>query len=152
MMTRFLMLVGVAVVAAAMYVAAGSASQRSSAPSAKQFKALQKQVTTLNKNLKALKKDETQVKGAAVAAVEFLGLCYLDSSGNTVTVLPVAQKGGTTTGYLFGTPGSGTPTATTALDKVTTGAQENLQEVNSQCLTASALKHRLARLSARLGH
>jgi hypothetical protein len=143
------MLVGVAVVAAAMYVAAGSASQRSSAPSAKQFKALQKQVTTLNKSLKALKKDETQVKAAAIAAVEFLGGCYLDTNGN-VTVLPVSQRGDTTTGYEFN---NGTTTApTTALDKVTSSPQADLQEVSSQCLTASALRHRLVHLSARLEH
>jgi hypothetical protein len=38
-MKRFLLLVGVAVVAAAMYVAASPASQQSSGPTAKQFKA-----------------------------------------------------------------------------------------------------------------
>jgi outer membrane murein-binding lipoprotein Lpp len=143
------MLVGVAVVAAAMYVAAGSASQRSSAPSAKQFKALKKQVTTLNKSLKALKKDETAVKEAAVAAVEFLGACYLDTSGN-VTVLPVSQRGSSTTGYFFGTSSPGTPT--TALDEVTSSPQADLQEVSSQCLTASSLRHRLVHATARLEH
>lgn len=52
-MKRFLMLVGVAVVAAAMYVAASPASQQSKGPTAKQFNALKKQVTSLSKSLKA---------------------------------------------------------------------------------------------------
>ena len=39
-MKRFLMLVGVAVVAAAMYVAASPASQQSRGPTLKQFNAL----------------------------------------------------------------------------------------------------------------
>jgi hypothetical protein len=54
-MTRFLMLVGVAAVAAAMYVAASPASQQSRGPTAKQFNALKKEVATLSKNLKATK-------------------------------------------------------------------------------------------------
>ena len=53
-MKRFLMLVGVAAVAAAMYVAASPASQQSRGPTLKQFNALKKQVATLNKKLKAV--------------------------------------------------------------------------------------------------
>ena len=53
-MKRFLTLVGVAVVAAAMYVAASSASQQSKGPTAKQFNALKKQVTAQGKELKAV--------------------------------------------------------------------------------------------------
>lgn len=59
-MKRFLMLVGVAVVAAAMYVAASPASQQAKGPTAKQFKALKNQVTALGHTVKGLK--------AAVAA------------------------------------------------------------------------------------
>jgi hypothetical protein len=55
-MKRFLMLVGVAVVAAAMYVAAATGSQQASGPTAKQFKALKAQVASLSKSEKALKK------------------------------------------------------------------------------------------------
>jgi hypothetical protein len=54
-MKRFLMLVGVAVVAAAMYVAAAHGSQQASGPTAKQFKALKAQVTSLSKTLKSVK-------------------------------------------------------------------------------------------------
>jgi len=53
-MKRFLLLVGVAAVAAAMYVAASPASQQSKGPTLKQFNALKKQVATLNKTLKSL--------------------------------------------------------------------------------------------------
>lgn len=56
-MKRFLMLVGVAVVAAAMYVAASPASQQSSGPTAKQFKALKAQVASLSKTLKLTQND-----------------------------------------------------------------------------------------------
>ena len=52
------MLVGVAVVAGAMYVAASPASRQAAAPSARQFAALKKQVAGLSKTLKALTKDE----------------------------------------------------------------------------------------------
>jgi outer membrane murein-binding lipoprotein Lpp len=56
-MKRFLMLVGVAVVAAAMYVAASPASQQAKAPTAKQFKALKAQVAKLAKSLKTTQND-----------------------------------------------------------------------------------------------
>lgn len=56
-MKRFLMLVGVAAVAGAMYVAAASGSQQSSGPTAKQFKALKTQVAALSKKLKSTQTD-----------------------------------------------------------------------------------------------
>jgi outer membrane murein-binding lipoprotein Lpp len=65
-MKRFLMLMSVAVVAAAMYVAAGSASQQSTGPTAKQFKALKAQVAALSKRVK---KDETSLDTLAFAYV-----------------------------------------------------------------------------------
>jgi hypothetical protein len=45
-MKRLLMLVSVAVVAGTMYVAASSASQQATGPTAKQFNALKKQVAS----------------------------------------------------------------------------------------------------------
>ena len=53
-MKRFLMFVGVAAVAAAMYVAASPASQQSKGPTEKQFLALKKTVTAQGKKLKVL--------------------------------------------------------------------------------------------------
>jgi hypothetical protein len=70
-MKRFLMLVGVAVVAAAMYVAASPASQQSSGPTAKQFKALKAQVASLSKSEKALKKIVTDCVRVALPINQF---------------------------------------------------------------------------------
>lgn len=144
-MKRFLMLVGVAVVAAAMYVAASPASQQSKGPSAKQFKALEKKVTSLTKELKT-------VKPEADISASYLLSCLLSVSGSTVTinVMPVSQFGNNTSGFMFGTTGSNAPRS--ALDENTSSPTAFLQEVASSCLSGSALKHRLAHLSARLGH
>ena len=130
-MQRFLIFVGVAVVAAAIYVAASPASQQAKAPSAKQFTALKKQVA-------ALKKDETSVKKLTVALADIVGGCYLDSSGNLV-VLPVSQVGNSTSGFLFGTSAANAPR--TALDINAASPTADLQEVNPKCLSASGLKH-----------
>ena len=146
-MKRFLMLVGVAVVAAAMYVAASPASQQSRGPTLKQFKALKKQVATLNKTLKA-------VKSEADAAVTIIGACYLKDNGNgTVSFLamPVSRLGNSTAGYLFGTSTVNVPT--TALDEVTSSPQAYLQEVDPQCATSSFLRHGAIRSgSSRVQH
>ena len=134
-MQRFLILVGVAVVAAAMYVAASPASQQAKVPSAKEFNLLKKQVA-------ALKKDETSVKKLTIALAQIVGGCYLDSNGNLV-VLPVSEFGNTTTGFYFGNAGSTTPGATTrsALDENASSPTADLQEVNPSCLSSSGLKH-----------
>jgi hypothetical protein len=133
-MQRFLIFVGVAVVAAAMYVAASPASQQAKAPSAKQFKALQKQVA-------ALKKDETSVKKLTIALADIVGGCYLDSNANLVT-LPVSEFGNASSGFVFGTPNTTTgQTARSALDINATTPTADLQEVNPTCLSASGLKH-----------
>lgn len=134
-MRRLLMLIGVAAVAGAMYVAAASGSQRSTGPTAKQFKALKTQVASLSKKLK-------NVKSEADLSVEIIGTCYLTLSGNTASfvVAPVSQRGSATDGYLFGTsPATAIPQ--TALDINTASPQAYLQEVNSPCVTGGALKH-----------
>jgi hypothetical protein len=138
-MKRFLMLVGVAAVAAAMYVAASPASQQSRGPTLKQFNALKKQVATLNKKLKA-------VTSEADAAVGIIGTCYLhQNSDGTVgfTVMPVSQRSGYSTAT----------TPTTALDVVTSSPQAYLQEVAPDCATVSALRHGAIRSgSSRVQH
>ncbi len=103
-MKRFLMLVGVAVVAAAMYVAAGSASQQSKGPSEKQFMALEKQVASLSKSLKA---DTTLIKACIQAAVP------INQFGD-----PDGSLSGTDQGYHYGMGAD--PTATSS-DVYTTG-------------------------------
>lgn len=145
-MKRFLMLAGVATVAGAMYVAAAPGSRQAAAPTARQFNALKKQVASLSKTLKAEKKDEAQVKQIATLAVGYIGACFLDTSGNIVT-LGVNQFGTATAGFLFGTSGASTPR--TALDVDTSGSPlAYLQEVNATCATSApaALSRRSAHL------
>src|SRR5690348_5206194 len=101
-MKRFLMLVGVAVVAAAMYVAASPASQQAKAPTVKQFKALKAQVATLAKKLKTTQND-----------LDSFAAVYLHCSLHSR--IGISQRGSTSTGYLYGTP-SVTP-APTATDR-----------------------------------
>ena len=91
-MKRFLMLVAVAAVAGAMYVAASPASQQAKGPTLKQFNALKKQVATLSKQVKTI------VKPEADAAVAIIGACYLKDNGNgtaSFLVMPVSQRGTT---------------------------------------------------------
>lgn len=144
-MKRFLMLVGVAAVAAAMYVAASPASQQSRGPTLKQFNALKTKVATLSKTLKT-------VKSEADAAVQIIGVCYLhQNSDGTVgfNFMQVSQRGTSTAGYVFGT----STTQTTALDVVTSSPQAYLQEVDPQCATGAALRHGAIRSgSSRVQH
>ena len=146
-MKRFLMLVGVAVVAAAMYVAASPASQQSSGPTLRQFNALKKQVATLSKKLKA-------VTSEADAAVGIIGACYLhQNSDGTVgfNFMPVSQFGNTSSGFLFGTSAANAPR--TALDVATSSPQAYLQEMDPQCATVNALRHGAIRSgSSRVQH
>ena len=141
-MKRFMLLVGVAAVAGAMYVAAAPGSRQASPPSARQFAALKKQVASLNTKLKALTKDEKAVKRAAVAAVEYIGACFLDSNGN-IENLQVNDFGTTTAGFLFGAPGAGAgdaAAARSALDVNVAGTTPlaYLQEVTPSCVTGAA--------------
>jgi hypothetical protein len=134
-MKRFLMLVGVAVVAAAMYVAASPASQQSSGPTTKQFNALKKQVAALNKKLKTT----TLV---ADAALGIIGDCYLTVGASTANAngLGVSQFGSSATGFLFGTSTSAAPR--TALDVATSGPTYYLQEVTPACVAGNLARHR----------
>jgi hypothetical protein len=128
-MKRFSMLVAVAVVAAAMYVAASPASHQSSGPTARQFKALKKQVATLTKTLKT-------VKSEADTSYD-ISVCI---AGPGAGIVPVNQFGDTSTGFVFGTANSTTgQTARTALDldpSNTPGAL--LIAVDPACVTNSA--------------
>src|SRR6476661_2165702 len=148
-MKRFLMLVGVAVVAAAMYVAASPASQQSRGPTLKQFNALKKQVATLNKKLKT-------VGSEADAAVGIIGACYLhQNSDGTVgfNFMPVSQFGNSTQGYLFGTPPNTGTSTRSALDVNAASPQAYLQEMDPQCATVAALRHGAMRSgSSRVQH
>jgi hypothetical protein len=132
-----MMFVGVAVVAAAMYVAASPASQQGGFASAKSVAALKKQVGSLSKSLKATKKESDAVAG-------FLADCFLSPNAG---VVGVSQFGDTqnqpaTFGYHYKDPTNGEQfvTALDADGSATPGAF--LQAVDPTCVKA-ALKHRL---------
>ena len=132
-MKRFLMLVAVAAVAGAMYVAAAPGSQQAAPPTAAQFAALKKQVASLNKTLKALKKEETQVKTAAVDAAGFISDCFVKGG-----VVPVSQFGDPngTFGFEY-TPDGTTQTKRTGLDvDGSTAPQGFIQAVDSSCVSS----------------
>lgn len=144
-MKRFLMLVGVAVVAAAMYVAASPASQQAKGPTAKQFKALKNQVTALGHTVKGLK--------AAVAAE----LTVLEACDQHA--VPIGQFGDAqnqTEGYHYLLPSApGGEIITTALD-VANPADPNtvfLAYGDTSCntlLNPTALRHAAARAGVRV--
>jgi hypothetical protein len=139
-MKRFLMLVGVALVAAAMYVAASSASQQSKAPTRKQFLALQKKVTALSKTLKT-------VKAEANSAVGFIATCLVSTNAGA---LPTSEFGDTqnatpTFGYQYSADGTNFGFATALDIDGSTAPQGYLQIVDSSCVTASGLRHALTR-------
>jgi hypothetical protein len=135
-MKRFLMLVGVAVIAAVMYVAASPASQQAKAPTAKQFNLLKKQVATLTKSLKTVKTEANEAAG-------FIASCLLSTNSG---VLPVNQFGatgtGTTVGYMYGTT-TAAASVRTALDIDSSATPGGfLQGVDPSCVSgSSALGH-----------
>jgi outer membrane murein-binding lipoprotein Lpp len=99
-MTRFLMLLAAAAVAGVMYVAAAPGGATRSGPTAAQFKALSKKVTTLQKQVANLKKE-------ADASLGILGVCVMHQP------VGVDQVGTSSSGYLFGPPQTA-PNAVTA--------------------------------------
>lgn len=159
-MKRFLMLVGVAVVAAAMYVAASPASQQAKGPTAKQFKALKNQVTALGHTVKGL-------KTVVAAEAKLLGDCVqlaipVDQFGN-----PQPTDSSTPEGYEYGKGTIATPAPeffTTGLDVSSltdsgalwvVGAQANSTGGLTACATdlgETALRHAAAKAGSRLAH
>jgi outer membrane murein-binding lipoprotein Lpp len=132
-MKRFLMLVGVAVVAAAMYVAAGSASQQSKGVSPKAFKALQKQVASLSKELKTVKAEAQDADG-------FIQSCLVSSNSGVLPINEFGDPAGTF-GYQYF---DGTQTVdTTALDvDLSTPFQgAYIQGVDPACVSTAARHH-----------
>lgn len=156
-MKRFLMLVGVAVVAGAMYVAASPASQQAKSPTAKQFNALKKQVATLSKT-------ETSVKKLATAEAALLTACMK-------IAVPVNQFGdpdgtgsGTKQGYRYGKGTAATFGGTAAAELFTTGLDVSSTSDtgavwftggDASCGTAlgeSTLRHAAAKAGIQLPH
>jgi outer membrane murein-binding lipoprotein Lpp len=148
-MKRFLMLVAVAVVAGAMYVAAAPGSQQAKGPTAKQFKALKAQVASLSKTVKQLKTfagiDLTLLTDCVKVAVP------IDQFGDGVSATP-------TEGYEYSTtstPNGADTALTTALDAASTSDPGALYITggDSSCGTfvnGTALRHRAAKLGIQL--
>ena len=137
-MKRFLMLVGVAAVAAAMYVAASPASQQSRGPTARQFNALKKQVATLSKNLKATKTE-------ADAVVSFIVGCLTSTNAGALPVSDFGDPQGTF-GYWYTDNGTDYFN-TTALDVDTSSTPGVfLQLVDPSCVTGTPLGHAQRRM------
>lgn len=162
-MKRFLTLVGVAVVAAAMYVAASPASQQAKGPTAKQFKALKNQVTALGHTVKGL-------KTVVAAEAKVITDCLQDAVPVNQFGDPTGSLSGTAQGYDYGkgtfpgTPGATTGFFTTGLD-VTLSADtgsvwfvgaDNLSGGGAVCAadlaSASGLRHAAAKTGIRLAH
>ena len=128
-MTRFLTLLAAAAVAGAMYVAAAPGGQTRTGPTAAQFRALSKKVTTLQKQLTTVKKLSND------EAVVLIG-CLL------YTTAPIRQYGAAisgSAGYVFGVPtNAGTFVSATALDLTHTGdtAAFSLLGVNPDCASS----------------
>ena len=134
-MKRFLLLVGVAAVAAAMYVAASPASQQASGPTLKQFNALKAQVAALNKKLKNVK----LVADTALGVIVECDMTVTSTSAN-VNGLGVSQFGNATNGFLYGTTAAATQTRS-ALDVDTATPHYYLQEVAPNCVSGNFLRH-----------
>jgi hypothetical protein len=148
-MKRFLMLVGVAVVAAAMYVAAAPGSQQAKAPTAKQFNALKKQVASLAKTVKAVKTVPAAEAGVITACDA--GAAPIDEFGDGVNATP-------TEGYEYSptsTANGASTFLTTALDiapSSDSGAGWFAFGTSScgSLLNTSALRHAAARAGIQL--
>lgn len=125
------MLVAVAAVAGAMYVAAASGSQQSAGPTAKQFKALKTQVAGLQKEVKSVK--------AEANAVATVVSCYLTTNPVGFGVLPASDLGSVSDGYLFGTD-SAHAAPQPALVEVGNAPQYNIQVVDPTCVSG-AFRH-----------
>ena len=135
-MKQFLMLVGVAAVAGAMYVAGASGSQQTKFAPESQVVALQKKVTSLSNQLKKTVKPEADFSVSYILSC----LASVDTSGNiTIHTMPVSQRGNATSGYLFGS-NSASSTPTTALDINPSTPAAQLQVFDPSCL-GSPLRH-----------
>jgi opacity protein-like surface antigen len=135
-MKRFLMLVGVAVVAAAMYVAASPASQQAGGPTMQQFNLLKKQVAALSKKLKTTKSEADE-------SVGFLATCFLSNNAGVWGVDEFGDPNGVTEGYVYQPPGVVPTVKTTALDfSSSLSPTAWFQAVDPTCVK-TALRHRL---------
>jgi len=143
---RFLVVLAVAALAGATYVAAAPGSQRA-APTARQFAALGKKVSLLSKKVKtqgatiaALKKGEASVKTEADTVVGFLTSCFLSANAGALPINEFGDTQGTPPafGYAFTASAGGPPVSTTALDVDSSSTPGGfVQVVDPTCVTSS---------------
>ena len=138
-MKRFVMLISVAVVAGAMYVAAAPGSRQAAAPTAGQVATLKKQVAVLNRKLKALTKDEGKVKKLALDSGAFLVQCFLSQNAGVQGVSEFGDTSGTYGFHYLTAPGATTDVTRTALDfDASTTPNVYVQAVDPACVSTSA--------------
>lgn len=161
-MRRFLMLVGVAVVAAAMYVAASSAGQVSKGVPVAKFNALSRKVARLMKTVNSDRKKVARLTKTVTFERTLLnGLantyahCSLDSGMGVTQRGDLSHAGGF--GYQYIPQGSATPISTTALDLDTSGNPEFLitpfNATDPACMNligSAHARHNSGKLLARL--
>jgi len=145
---RFLVVLAVAALAGATYVAAAPGSQ-TAAPTARQFAALKRQVSQLSKKVKtqgatiaALKTGEASVKTEADTVVGFLTSCFLSANAGA---LPINEFGDATSaaafGYRYLESDGVTEIKTTALDVDGSGTPGGyLQAVDPSCVQPAGLR------------
>jgi hypothetical protein len=130
-MRRLLMLVGVGVVAAAMYVAASSAGQVSKGVPVAKFNALSKKVAALTKTVNTDRKKVARLTKTVNYEANLLnGLANAYAHCSLSYAIGVTQRGDLSHaggfGYQYIPQGSTTPDSTTALDLDTSGSPEFL--------------------------
>jgi hypothetical protein len=140
-MKRFLMLVAVATVAGAMYVAAAPGSQQTTGPTAAQFATLKRQVASLTKKLKVLTADETKVKKLALDTGGFIVGCFLTQTAGVEGVSQFGDPAGTY-GFSYAAAPTGTPglanSYRTGLDLDASATPHDfLQTVDPSCVSTS---------------
>jgi outer membrane murein-binding lipoprotein Lpp len=141
---RFLVVLAVAAVAGATYVATASSSQRA-APTARQFAALKRQVSQLSKKVKsqgvkigALQTAEKGVKTEADDVVGFLNSCFFSTNAGALPINQFGDPGGTLGYHYQQSTTQGDDVLTSALDvdnSSTPGAF--VQVVDPTCVTPS---------------
>ena len=134
-MKRLLMFVGVAVIAAAMYVAASPASQQGGFASQKEVTALKKQVAGLSKSLKSTKKEADAVAG-------FLSDCFLSQNAGVWGVSQFGDGQNGTFGYYYTDNGTDYQNITALDFDGGTTPDAYFQAVDPACVS-TALKHQL---------
>ena len=142
-MKRFLVVLAVAALAGATYVAAAPGSQ-TAAPTARQFAALKRQVSQLSKKVKtqgatiaALKTGEASVKTEADTVVGFLTSCFLSANAGALPINEFGDPAGAF-GYSYEESGTTTNIFTTALDVDSSSTPGGfVQVVDPTCVTSS---------------